>query len=158
MSEQPFTQHLVDQLAEIERESKLDPARMDRIRQAVQGQINLAEQILANADHVVDLLHNPEHALSRERFLAAIETAERFLANAIVEPIVVKENSRLANLPTAEKQYARWREIAEEIRKAKPYIKSKSEIARHVRRRLVNSHDERDQEFVKTIRAIRDKI
>ena len=78
--------------------------------------------------------------------------------DAVALPLVKKEKARLANLPTAEEQYARWREIAADIRAAKPYIKGKAEIARRVRRFLVNSHDPRDKQFVKSERTIRDQI
>jgi len=91
-------------------------------------------------------------------FAAHLENARRAWLMAVNEPILVKEHKRRANLPTAEKRYTRWRELADEIRRAKPYIKSKTEIARMVRRQLKNSHDPDDAEFIKSVEAIRRQI
>lgn len=78
----PFTQYLVNQLEEIRRNWKLEAARFEQFRRAVQREIDIAESIISDAGHVSNLLNDPQYAVARERFLATIDTAERFLANA----------------------------------------------------------------------------
>lgn len=97
----------------------------------------------------IDLKDEQSHELVRVRILEIKRLWRADQRDQVVMPLVRKEQSRLANLKTAEAQYQRWREIAAEIRKERPYIKSKSEIARLVHRRLSNSHDPRDREFAK---------
>jgi len=77
---------------------------------------------------------------------------------AVALPLVRKEQNRRANLPTAEEQYARWNEIAAQIRRDKPHLKKKTDIARAVRAVLSRSHDPRDTEFIKSVRTIRGQI
>lgn len=87
-----------------------------------------------------------------------IEVAEREAYQTDLVKTLAKEHNRRVNLPTAEDRHARWREIADRIRKDRPYITSKAEIARMVRRQLVNSHDKRDQDLARSADTIRRAI
>lgn len=90
--------------------------------------------------------------------LDEIAIVEREACQADLFKAIVKEHNRRLNLPTAEDQYQRWRELADEIRQERPYLNSKAEIARLVERRLSNSHDPRDRQFKKPADTIRRKI
>ena len=92
------------------------------------------------------------------QLLDDIAAAEQEAYQADLVKSLTKEHNRRARLPTAGERHARWREIADRIRKERPYITSKAEIARMVRRQLVNSHDERDHEFIKSADTIRRAI
>jgi hypothetical protein len=86
VSNEPFTQYLTNQLEEIERAWSLESARFQQIRLAIQSEINLAESLISEAEHPVNLLiPNPEHDLVRHRFLNALDTAELYLTNARYE-------------------------------------------------------------------------
>jgi len=106
----------------------------------------------------IDLEDEQSQELVKQRILELKQHWRADKRDKVVMPLVRKEKSRVANLRTGQEQYARWRELADEIRKEKPYLTKKTDIARLVHRRLSNSHDPRDHEFKQNIDTIRKKI
>jgi hypothetical protein len=82
VSSEPFTQYLVDQLKEIERNWELEPALFEQVRTAVQREIDVAESLIANAGHPAVLFNDPRQEGALQRLLSAMDHAEWFLTNA----------------------------------------------------------------------------
>ena len=106
----------------------------------------------------IDLQDDESQTLVKLHILEMRQQWRGYKRDAVTMPLVRKEQTRIRNLPTAEEKHQRWKEIAAEIRQAKPYIKSTLGIARLVRHRLVNSHDDRDTKFTGSIERIRKVI
>lgn len=88
--------------------------------------------------------HFREHGAT-DWLRSELEALEKTLLYIQVAPAYERELNRLENLPRGDTKYALWNRMADEIRKERPWAsKKKLEIARIIRRRLMNDPDHRD--------------
>lgn len=74
------------------------------------------------------------------------------------KPLFDREARRIQNLPRADGRHELWRKLADEIRESKPYLKTKTDIARAVRNRLTASLDDEERAAIASIDTIRKRI
>ena len=117
-------------------------ARIERIKKTVPKQ---AEALQARLG---------EDGSADNELLDDIATAEQAAYQADMLQALKHEHNRRVNLPTAETRHELWRRMAGEIRAERPEIKSKSEIARIIQKRLLESSDPDQRSAALTADAI----